>query len=103
MPQCPHLLVTLTTTAPKLNFTPRIARYAATLGQEAANHALSQPFGVPLQRGGQEVPSDVAPNGLYAPITPAYSNPLAQYIPNVTYYEVGVMGPGTRKGGKNHK
>jgi len=85
---------------PKMVTSPR---YAATLGQEAATHALSQPFEVPLERDGQEVPGAVAPNGLYAPITPAYSNPLAQYIPNVTYYEVGSMGPGTRKGGHSHK
>ena len=64
-------------------------RYAAQLGKEAAKHASSQPFLVSLERNGQKVLGAVAPLGEYAPVTPAYSNPLAQFIPNVTYYPAG--------------
>jgi hypothetical protein len=37
-----------------------------------------------------QVASDpVTPLGEYAPVTPQYTNPLAQFIPNVTYVENG--------------
>lgn len=63
------------------------------LGKEAALHASSQPFLVPLIRNGHRVPGAVAPDGVYAPVTPAYSNPLARFIPNVTYYPIGNIPP----------
>jgi hypothetical protein len=65
------------------------------LGKEAALHASSQPFLVPLIRNGRRIPGAIAPDGEYAPVTPAYSNPLARFIPNVTYYPVGNIPPST--------
>jgi hypothetical protein len=65
------------------------------LGKEAALHASSQPFLVPLVRNGRRIPGAIAPDGEYAPVTPAYSNPLARFIPNVTYYPVGNIPPST--------
>merc|ERR1712216_1096186 len=68
-------------------------------GREAAGHSLAQPFLVPLEAGGMPVPSaEVTPLGQYAPKTPQYTNPVAQFIPNVTYVEngdevVGFEGP----------
>lgn len=64
-------------------------RWAMREGSEAAAHALSQPFTVPLVKDGKEVPGDIAPLGEYAPLTPVYNNPLAQFIPNVTWHANG--------------
>ena len=74
-------------------------KWAAREGREAAGHSLAQPFLVPLEAGGMPVPSaEVTPLGQYAPKTPQYTNPVAQFIPNVTYVEngdevVGFEGP----------
>jgi len=74
-------------------------KWAAREGREAAGHALAQPFLVPLESGGAPVLSaETTPLGEYAPVTPQYTNPLAQFIPNVTYVEdgdkvVGFEGP----------
>lgn len=74
-------------------------KWAAREGREAASHSLAQPFLVPLEANGMPVASaDVTPLGEYAPKTPQYTNPLAQFIPNVTYVEdgddvVGFEGP----------
>ena len=74
-------------------------KWAAREGREAASHSLAQPFLVPLEANGLPVASaDVTPLGEYAPKTPQYTNPLAQFIPNVTYVEdgddvVGFEGP----------
>uniref|UniRef100_A0A7S0M2K0 Transmembrane protein n=1 Tax=Cryptomonas curvata TaxID=233186 RepID=A0A7S0M2K0_9CRYP len=70
-------------------------KFATMLGKEAALHASSQPFLVPLIRNGRRIPGAIAPDGEYAPVTPAYSNPLARFIPNVTYYPVGNNPPST--------
>lgn len=65
-------------------------KWAARSGLQAAGHALAQPFLVPLEANGMPVASDpVTPLGEYAPVTPQYTNPLAQFIPNVTYVENG--------------
>ena len=64
-------------------------RWAMREGREAASHALSQPFTVPLMKDGVEVAGDIAPLGEYAPLTPVYNNPLAQFIPNVTWHANG--------------
>eukprot|EP00293_Proteomonas_sulcata_P014320 CAMPEP_0184304688 /NCGR_PEP_ID=MMETSP1049-20130417/14140_1 /TAXON_ID=77928 /ORGANISM="Proteomonas sulcata, Strain CCMP704" /LENGTH=342 /DNA_ID=CAMNT_0026616543 /DNA_START=1 /DNA_END=1029 /DNA_ORIENTATION=+ len=64
-------------------------KWATREGVEAANHALRQPFTVPLEKNGMPVEGAVAPLGEYAPRTPLYNNPLAQFIPNVTYHPNG--------------
>jgi len=65
-------------------------KWAAREGSEAAAHSLAQPFLVPLEANGMPVASaDVTPLGEYAPKTPQYTNPLAQFIPNVTYVANG--------------
>ena len=64
-------------------------RWAMREGREAASHALSQPFTIPLMKNGVEVQGDIAPMGEYAPLTPVYNNPLAQFIPNVTWHANG--------------
>jgi hypothetical protein len=74
-------------------------KWAAREGREAAAHSLAQPFLVPLEANGMPVAgAEVTPLGEYAPTTPQYTNPLAQFIPNVTYVEdgndvVGFEGP----------
>lgn len=83
-------------TMPKYLMQPK---WAAREGREAAGHALAQPFLVPLEANGMPVAgADITPLGEYAPKTPQYTNPLAQYIPNVTYVAdgddvVGFEGP----------
>ena len=64
-------------------------KWATREGVEAANHALRQPFTVPLEKNGAPVAGAIAPLGEYAPRTPLYNNPLAQFIPNVTYHPNG--------------
>jgi len=74
-------------------------KWAAREGREAAAHSLAQPFLVPLEANGLPVAgAEVTPFGEYSPVTPHYTNPLAQFIPNVTYVEdgndvVGFEGP----------
>ena len=65
-------------------------KWAAREGREAAAHSLTQPFLVPLEANGMPVAgAEITPLGEYAPVTPHYTNPLAQFIPNVTYVEDG--------------
>ena len=76
---------------PKLVMEPR---YAMREGQEAADHASRQPYGVPLSRNDQDVPgSKVAALGQYTPKRQMSNNPLAQFIPNITYWPNGDIVP----------
>mmetsp|Transcript_8485 Transcript_8485/g.28441 ORF Transcript_8485/g.28441 Transcript_8485/m.28441 type:complete len:469 (-) Transcript_8485:58-1464(-) len=71
---------------PKMLMEPQ---WASRSGREAAANALRQPFKVPLQKNDRAVPGAVSPLGEYAPKKPLYNNPLAQFIPNVTYWPNG--------------
>lgn len=76
---------------PKLVMEPR---YAMREGQEAADHASRQPYAVPLSRYGSPVPGDkVAALGQYVPMKQISNNPLAQFIPNITYWPNGDIVP----------
>ena len=69
-------------------------RYAMREGQEAADHASRQPYSVPLSRYGAPVPGDkVAALGQYVPKKQMSNNPLAQFIPNITYWPNGDIVP----------
>merc|ERR1719183_2594635 len=76
---------------PKLIMEPR---YAMREGMEAADHASRQPYSVPLEREGKEVPGNpVAALGQYTPRRQISNNPLAQFIPNITYWPNGDIVP----------
>jgi len=69
-------------------------RYAMREGQEAADHASRQPYGVPLSRYNAPVAgSSVAALGQYTPKRQISNNPLAQFIPNITYWPNGDIVP----------
>eukprot|EP00960_Hanusia_phi_P073423 768012-Hanusia_phi.AAC.5 len=71
---------------PKMLMEPQ---WASRSGREAAANALRQPFKVPLMKDNKPVAGGVSPLGEYAPKKPLYNNPLAQFIPNVTYWPDG--------------
>ena len=77
--------------------TPKIImqpRYAMREGQEAADHASRQPYMVPLQRNHAPVPGvKEAALGQYTPRRQISNNPLAQFIPNITYWPNGDIVP----------
>merc|ERR1719183_1298716 len=76
---------------PKLIMEPR---YAMREGMEAADHASRQPYSVPLSRDGKPVPGNpVAALGQYTPKRQISNNPLAQFIPNITYWPNGDIVP----------
>ena len=69
-------------------------RYAMREGQEAADHASRQPYSVPLSRYNAPVPGNpVAALGQYVPKRQISNNPLAQFIPNITYWPNGDIVP----------
>ena len=69
-------------------------KYAMREGQEAADHASRQPFNVPLSRYGSPVANNPAPAlGQYSPKRQISNNPLAQFIPNITYWPNGDVVP----------
>ena len=76
---------------PKMIMEPR---YAMREGQEAADHASRQPYNVPLERNGLEVPGvPGSALGQYTPRRQISNNPLAQFIPNITYWPNGDIVP----------
>jgi hypothetical protein len=76
---------------PKLIMDPR---YAMREGAEAADHASRQPYSVPLSRYNAPVPGNpVAALGQYVPKRQISNNPLAQFIPNITYWPNGDIVP----------
>ena len=76
---------------PKMIMQPR---YAMREGQEAADHASRQPYMVPLQRNNAFVPGvKEAALGQYTPRRQISNNPLAQFIPNITYWPNGDIVP----------
>ena len=69
-------------------------RYAMREGAEAADHASRQPYSVPLSRYNAPVPGNpVAALGQYVPKRQISNNPLAQFIPNITYWPNGDIVP----------
>jgi len=69
-------------------------RYAMREGQEAADHASRQPYGVPLSRYNAPVAGNPqAALGQYVPRRQISNNPLAQFIPNITYWPNGDIVP----------
>lgn len=76
---------------PKIIMQPR---YAMREGQEAADHASRQPYMVPLERNREFVPGvKEAALGQYTPRRQISNNPLAQFIPNITYWPNGDIVP----------
>jgi len=76
---------------PKIIMQPR---YAMREGQEAADHASRQPYMVPLERDHKFVPGvKEAALGQYTPRRQISNNPLAQFIPNITYWPNGDIVP----------